>query len=77
MTSPASGPKGVRTLRAPGGQALILEADRPAAGLQTSRGDRLSLGPEGSHLRSVGDLVVEAPGRRITLRAASIEFERG
>jgi hypothetical protein len=45
--------------------------------LETGAGDVLEFGPAGTHVRATGDLVIEAPGRRMLLRAAAIDFDRG
>lgn len=60
-----------------GGQKVTLAGDRPALRLETSAGDVLELGPEGSSLTTRHDLLLAAPGKRLTLRAAAIDFEQG
>ena len=61
----------------PDGQALRLERDADAATLVNGAGSRLRLAAEGVHLHAAADLVIEAPGRRIVLRADAIDLERG
>jgi len=65
------------TLRTPGGQCLTLDSCSSLARLETSAGDILELGPEGTRLTATQDLLIEAPGRRLTIRADAVEFERG
>jgi hypothetical protein len=64
-------------LRTAAGQALELSSDSALARLSNSRGSLLELSPGGSRLAAAGDLVVEAPGKTITIRAAAVNFERG
>jgi uncharacterized protein involved in type VI secretion and phage assembly len=59
------------------GQAITLDAEKGLARVETSGGDVLELGPGGSKIHAVRDLVIEAPGRKLTIRADAIEFERG
>jgi hypothetical protein len=65
------------TVRTPGGQALTLDSVDALARLETRAGGLFEFGPGGSHLRASGDLVIEAPGRRLTIRAAAVAFEEG
>lgn len=60
-----------------GGQRVTLDDEAEALGFESAGGSRLTLSPEGGRLTAQGDLVLEAPGRSITIRAARIEFERG
>lgn len=65
------------TLRSPGGQELMLGGTQPLARLTTAAGDVFELGPRGSRLTASQDLLIAAPGRKITIMADAIEFERG
>jgi hypothetical protein len=65
------------TVRTPGGQTLTLDSVSALARLQTSGGGLLEFSPGASHLRASGDLLIEAPGRHLTIRAASVAFEEG
>ncbi|MGL4966254.1 MAG: phage baseplate assembly protein V [Inquilinus sp.] len=65
------------TFRSPSGQVFTLDGERALARLQTSAGDMLELGPDGTVLRSTTDLTIEAPGRRVTIRANAIDFKKG
>lgn len=65
------------TVRTPGGQALTLDSVDAMARLQTRAGGLFEFSAGGSHLRASGDLLIEAPGRKLTIRAASVAFEEG
>ncbi len=65
------------TVRTPGGQVLTLGSVDALARLETRAGGLFEFGPGGSRLRASGDLVIEAPGRRLTIRAAAVAFEEG
>jgi phage baseplate assembly protein V len=65
------------TVRTPGGQALTLDSVEAMARLQTRAGGLMEFSAGGSHLRASGDLLIEAPGRKLTIRAASVAFEEG
>lgn len=80
----APGPRGAGTagaraftVRTPGGQVLTLDSVDALARLETRAGGLFEFGPNGSRLRASGDLVIEAPGRRLTIRAAAVAFEEG
>ncbi len=64
------------TLRTPGGQSLTLDSVEASIRLETSAGDLLEMTPKGSRLSVTRDLLVEAPGHRLTFRAAHVDFER-
>jgi phage baseplate assembly protein gpV len=77
-------PRGVRgrrnrpfVLRTAAGQALELSSDSAQAKLSNSRGNLLELTGSGARLAAAGDLVIEAPGKTITIRADAVNFERG
>lgn len=75
--SPGLVASGVRpfVLSTANGQVFMLDAAGALASLATSGGDRFELGPKGSHLRSTQDLLIEAPGRTLTIRAKAVQFE--
>jgi uncharacterized protein involved in type VI secretion and phage assembly len=80
----APGPRGAGTagaraftVRTPGGQVLTLDSVDALARLETRAGGLFELGPNGSRLKASGDLIIEAPGRRLTIRAAAVAFEEG
>ena len=64
-------------MRTVAGQALELSSDSALAKLSNSRGSLVELTPGGMRVAAAGDLVVEAPGKTITIRAAAVNFERG
>jgi phage baseplate assembly protein gpV len=64
-------------LRTGGGQCLELSATGGLARLSTSIGSLLELTHATTRLASATDLVIEAPGRKITIRAAAVNFEQG
>lgn len=71
--------EGVRryTLRTAAGERLLLDADRGGVTVQDRAGSTLEFLPGGVRLSAQADLLIEAPGRRITIRADRIDFERG
>jgi phage baseplate assembly protein gpV len=64
-------------LRTAGGQGLELGASAALARLSTKSGSLLELLPSRARLAAATDLVIEAPGRTITIRADAIKLERG
>ncbi|MBA2920479.1 hypothetical protein GON01_02090 [Sphingomonas sp. MAH-20] len=70
--------KGARnfTLRTPGGQSLMLDGVEAVIRLQTSAGDLLEMTPKGTKLSVTRDLLVEAPGHKLTFRASHVDFEK-
>jgi hypothetical protein len=64
------------TLRTADGQQLRLD-DGAGSALLQSRGGSFKLDPGGVSLRADADLRIEAPGRRIVISAARVDFEQG
>jgi phage baseplate assembly protein V len=64
-------------MRTKGGQGLELGSEAAMARLSTHAGSMLELTPGMVRLAAAGDLVIEAPGRTIRLRADAIKLERG
>lgn len=64
-------------LRTAGGQGLELGSNAALARLSTKSGSLLELLPGRARLASATDLVIEAPGRTITIRADAVKLERG
>ena len=64
---------GLRTER---GQAVALDDDAGSVEIETRSGTRLRMDPGGATLSADGDLTLEAPGGRITIRASRIDFEQ-
>ena len=69
----------VRTsaLRLPGGQVVRLSTEGDEVSMGNGAGSQVVLTEQGTQVHSVGDLVIEAPGHRIILRADAIDMERG
>jgi len=61
----------------PGGQRLTLDDQRAGARLEVANGTFLDFTSAAATLHSSTDLVIEAPGRNLTIRAARIDFEQG
>jgi len=68
-------PHGI-VLRTEGGQILDLGGGGGALKIATSGGSLLEMGAKEVRLAAAADLVIEAPRRTITIRAAEIHFER-
>jgi uncharacterized protein involved in type VI secretion and phage assembly len=67
---------GAERVRVENHQGRCLELSPGRARLQDGRGSFVELGGEEVGLHAATDLVIEAPGRAITLRAARIDFEQ-
>lgn len=63
-------------LRSPSGHSLCLDDARQELRVQDARGSRLEFTPDTLRLHAVTDLVIEAPGRHLRVRAQQIDFER-
>lgn len=72
----AAGPCAI-AMRTRGGQSLFLGSDTATARIETSSGGLLEMSSDGTRLTAHGDIMIEAPGRTITLRARAIDFEQG
>jgi len=64
------------SLQTAGGQRLVLDDERRALKITDAAGSRLELGPDGVTLHAEAPLTIEAPGRALVFRAASIDFEK-
>lgn len=64
-------------IRTGAGQSLELSGSGSVARLSTRAGSLLEFTHDGARLAAAGDLVIEAPGRRIVIRADAVDFERG
>ncbi|MFN8073814.1 MAG: phage baseplate assembly protein V [Kineosporiaceae bacterium] len=73
----SGGRAGAYALRLPGGQGVRVAADGDRVLLENAAGSRVELTDRGITVHSAGDLVLEAPGRGLRLRAARIDLERG
>jgi hypothetical protein len=56
-------------------QFVILDSSARSVSIRNRDGSRLKLEPELFELHATSDLVIAAPGRRITIRAAAVDFE--
>ena len=63
-------------LRTAGGQSLMLDDSADTVRLENSRGTWVELGPKAVRLHAAADLTIEAPGRKLKIRAKTIDFER-
>jgi phage baseplate assembly protein gpV len=57
------------------GQQLVLDSEKRSIHLTNGRGSIIELGLDSLRIHSVTDLDLEAPGRRIRIRAAAVDFE--
>ena len=64
------------TLGTSAGHRLTLDDGGRTIRLEDPTGSSLVLSPDGVLLHAAVDLVVEAPGRRIAIRASAVDFER-
>jgi len=64
-------------LTTPDGQRLALDRDTDGATLRNRAGSRLEITESGVVLHAEADLTIDAPGRRLLIRADTIDFERG
>lgn len=70
------GAVGVYGLALPTGQSLRLTAADDAVAVANRTGSRIELSETGVRIHAAGDLVLDAPGRTLRLRAARIEMEQ-
>ena len=63
-------------LRTPAGQSLTLDGVESRLRLETGAGDVLEMTPDGTRISVTRDLLIEAPGRALKIRAARIDFEK-
>jgi len=64
------------TFRTPSGQRIQLDETTHTLVLEDAQGNRVQLSPQGVHLRAAGDMLLEAPGRDITIRGQHIDFQK-
>ncbi len=70
------GPRGGRySVRTRGGQQVVLDGHRRSLVVTDGHGSLLELGPDTVRLTSAVDLLIEAPGRAMRLRAKTVDFE--
>jgi phage baseplate assembly protein gpV/phage protein D len=78
---PDAGVEGGRVRRfswlSPGGQRILLDDESGTLRVENAAGSFVELAPDGVTLHSETDLTVDAPGKKITIRGAAVEFETG
>ncbi|GAA4468842.1 phage baseplate assembly protein V [Phytohabitans houttuyneae] len=62
------------SMRTAGGQSLLVDDAEQSLILRNKAGSRVELGDGEVRLHAAGDLVIQAPGRGITIRAATVDF---
>jgi hypothetical protein len=65
------------TFRTAEGRKVVLDDARGELLVEDPQGNRLAFSPSGTVLHSAGPLVLEAPGRSVTITGASIDFTSG
>lgn len=65
------------SFQTPGGQTIRLDDAKGALRLENRDGSLVELAPGGVTLRAAADLTIEAPGKSIVIRGASVDFRRG
>jgi phage protein D/phage baseplate assembly protein gpV len=77
---PDSGVDGDRvrrwSMRTAGGQSVVLDDSKHEVRVGNRAGSYAELGPDKLTLHAATDLVIEAPGHGITIRASSVDFDR-
>ncbi|MEU7823734.1 phage baseplate assembly protein V [Catellatospora sp. NPDC049133] len=80
QSPPDSGVTGGRirrwSLHSPEGQKVLVDDTDKSITLSNADGSSLELAPGKVRLLARTDLVIEAPGHRMTIRAANVDFER-
>jgi uncharacterized protein involved in type VI secretion and phage assembly len=66
-----------RTLFTPAGHKLQIDDARGSIRLEDATGSFLELSPQQIALHGTVDLTIEAPGRAVIIRGASVDFQRG
>jgi len=71
-------PEGARAfvLQSPSGPKVTLDSCEKLMRLESGAGDLLEIRPDGTLLRAMQDMTIEAPGRTVKIRAAHVEFEQ-
>ncbi|WP_426513862.1 phage baseplate assembly protein V [Dactylosporangium sp. McL0621] len=63
------------SMRTASGQSVVVDDERRSLRLQNDAGSYVELGPDLLRLHAASDLVLEAPGHGITVRAGTVDFE--
>jgi phage baseplate assembly protein gpV len=64
------------SMRTADGQSIAVDDDAHSVRIADRAGSFVELGPDLLRLHAAGDLVVEAPGRAVTIRGRTVDFER-
>jgi phage protein D/phage baseplate assembly protein gpV len=77
---PDSGVEGDRvrrwSMRTAGGQSVVVDDAGERVRVENRAGSHVELGPSRLTVHAATDLVIEAPGKAITIRARSVDFDR-
>jgi hypothetical protein len=65
------------SLRTADGQSIAVDDDAHSVRIADRAGSFVELGPDLLRLHAATDLVVEAPGRAVTIRGRSVDFDQG
>lgn len=57
------------------GQQVVLDGAQHSLAVTDGHGSRIELGPDLLRISAAADLLIEAPGRAMTIRAKSVDFE--
>jgi phage baseplate assembly protein gpV len=63
------------SLRTAGGQSVVLDDDKHLLRLENKDGSHLELAPDAVRVRAKADLVIDASGHSVTIRAGAVDFE--
>jgi uncharacterized protein involved in type VI secretion and phage assembly len=64
------------SLTTAGGQKITLDDDRSVLRVEDTTGSSVELSPDAVNLHAAVDLTIEAPGRALTIRASTVDFEQ-
>jgi phage protein D/phage baseplate assembly protein gpV len=80
VSPPDSGVEGDRvrrwSMRTAGGQSVVVDDAGKRVRVENRAGSYVELGPDRLTVHAATDLVIEAPGQAITIRARSVDFDR-
>ena len=74
-TAPGADRGTTMILRTADGQQLTLDGPRKTMSLTDGAGSRIELGPNLLRITAATDLLIEAPGRAMRVRARTVDFE--
>jgi phage baseplate assembly protein gpV len=64
------------SLRTPGGHSVVLDDAAGTVCLRNAAGSGVDLGPDRLRVYAATDMVLEAPGKALVIRAATVDFEQ-